>query len=119
MSQTVQRHQLLTQELSISQILRVYGKQFKQIKRRFSDERNGMCAMGVILSYYGWDGKLNSLCDESSSSLAARQALRSIGISRGCIMQQHQNDSGSMFEEIADYLERYYESPNYCNYTEQ
>lgn len=116
MSQTVQQHQLLIDGLSIPQILRVYGKQFKQIKRRFSDEQNGRCAMGVILSYYGWDGKLNSLCDESSSSLAARRALRSVGISRDCIMDQ--NDSGYTFEEIADYLERYYESSNYRSYIE-
>jgi hypothetical protein len=103
MSQTLQP-QLLTQELSVPQILRVYGKQFKQIKRRFSDERNGRCAIGVILSYYGWDGKLNSLFDASASSLATRQALKRAGISRSCIMDQ--NDSGYAFDEIADYLDR-------------
>ena len=71
-----QTQQLQQQELTVSQILRVYGKQFKQIKRRFSDEQDGRCAMGVILSYWGWDGKLNSLCEASKSSQAARQALK-------------------------------------------
>jgi hypothetical protein len=96
--------------MPISRILRVYGKQFQQIKRQFSDEQNGRCAIGVILSYFGWDGKLNSLYGSSSSSLAARQALRSVGISRSHIMDQ--NDSGYTFDEIADYLERYYELPS-------
>jgi hypothetical protein len=103
MSQTLQR-QLLAQELSVPQILRIYGKQFKQIKRRFSNEQNGRCAMGIILSYYGWDGKLNSLLDASASSRATRQALKSAGISRSCIMNQ--NDSGYTFDEIADYLDK-------------
>ena len=49
-------HHLLAQEMSLPEILCVYGKQFKQIKRRFSDEHNGRCAMGLILSYYGWNG---------------------------------------------------------------
>lgn len=99
------------QEFSISQILRIYGKQFKQIKRRFSDDRNGRCAMGVILSYYGWDdGKLNSLFEASPSSRAARQAMRSTGISRSYIMDH--NDSGYTFDEIANYVERYHESSN-------
>jgi hypothetical protein len=106
----IQTLQIQQQELSISQVLRIYGKQFKQIKRRFSDERNGRCAMGVILSYYGWNGRLNSLCDASPSSRAARQAMRSAGISRSHIMDQ--NDSGYTFDEIADHLEQYYESPN-------
>jgi hypothetical protein len=107
MSQMLQMQQ---QEFSIPQILRTYGKQFKQIKRRFSDERNGRCAMGVILSYYGWDGRLNSLCDASPSSQAARQAMRSAGVSRSCIMDQ--NDLGYTFDEIADHLEQYYELSN-------
>ena len=54
----IQALQMQQQVLSISEVLRTYGKQFKQIKRRFSDEHNGRCAMGVILSYYGWDGRL-------------------------------------------------------------
>jgi hypothetical protein len=100
-----QTQQQLTQQLSISQILQVYGKQFKQIKRRFSDERNGRCAMGVILSYFGWDGILNSLYDASSSAKAARQSLKSVGTSRSWIMDR--NDSGYTFDEIADFLDRY------------
>ena len=61
--------------------------------------------MGVILSYYGWDGKLNSLCDASPSCQADRQAMRNAGISRSCIIDQ--NDLGYTFDEIADHLSRY------------
>src|SRR5262245_34097360 len=104
----IQTLQIQQQVLSISEVLRTYGKQFKQIKRRFSDEHNGRCAMGVILSYYGWDGRLNSLCDASPSSRAARQAMRNAGISRSCIMDQ--NDSGYTFDKIASYIEQYHES---------
>ena len=42
---------LLKQELTIPQILRTYGKQFRQITERYSDGRNGRCALGVIWSY--------------------------------------------------------------------
>jgi hypothetical protein len=48
---------LLKQELTVSEILRTYGKQFKQITERYSDGQNGRCALGVIMSYYGWNGK--------------------------------------------------------------
>ncbi|HZA69517.1 MAG TPA: hypothetical protein VE548_07435, partial [Nitrososphaeraceae archaeon] len=47
----------LKHELTISQILRIYGKEFRQIRLRYSDGNNGRCAMGVIMSYYGWDGR--------------------------------------------------------------
>ena len=49
--------QLLKQELTVSQILRTSGKQFTQIREQYSDGHNGRCAVGVIMSYYGWDGK--------------------------------------------------------------
>ena len=53
-----QQQLLLKQEkLSISQILRIYGKQFTQITERYSDGNNGRCVMGVIMSYFGWNGK--------------------------------------------------------------
>jgi hypothetical protein len=48
-----QQQQILKQELTISQILRTYGKQFKQIAQQYSDGYNGRCALGVIMSYYG------------------------------------------------------------------
>ena len=50
------QQQLLKHELSISQILKVHGKQFRQIKERYSDELDGRCAIGVIMSYLGWNG---------------------------------------------------------------
>ena len=55
-----QQQLLLKEKLSISQILRAYGKQFTQITGRYSDGRNGRCSIGVIMSYYGWNGKYDS-----------------------------------------------------------
>jgi hypothetical protein len=56
MNKQLRKEQLLKHELSIAQILRVNGKHFRQIKKRYSDEYNGRCAVGVIMSYYGWRG---------------------------------------------------------------
>jgi hypothetical protein len=66
--------QLLERELTVSQILRTYGQQFTQIKKKYSDWHNGRCAIGVIMSYYGWDGKESAFA--SSELLAALFALR-------------------------------------------
>jgi hypothetical protein len=45
------QEQILTKA---SQILRIHGKQFKQIKGSYTDNANGRCAMGVIADYLGW-----------------------------------------------------------------
>jgi hypothetical protein len=103
-----EQQQLLAQELSISQILRAYGKQFTQIREQYTDGINGRCAMGVIMSYYGWDGKC---CTNAERRLyAALVALRRAGISKESLIEL--NDSGMTFEEIADYLDRNKEMRN-------
>jgi hypothetical protein len=97
-----EQQQVLVQELSISQILRAYGKQFTQIKEQYTDGINGRCAMGVIMSYYGWDGKC---CTNAERRLyAALVALRRAGISKESLIEL--NDSGMTFDEIADYLDQ-------------
>ena len=55
-----QQQQLLELELSVSQILREYGKKFMQITERYSDGHSGRCAMGVIMSHFDWNGKDDS-----------------------------------------------------------
>jgi hypothetical protein len=103
-----EQQQLLAQELSISQILRAYGKQFTQIREQYTDGINGRCAMGVIMSYYGWDGKC---CSNAERRLyAALVALRRAGINKESLIEL--NDSGMTFEEIADYLDRNKEITN-------
>ena len=95
-----QRQLLLKEKPSISRILRAYGKQFTQITGRYSDGRNGRCSIGVIMSYYGWNGK-----DDSHAAiklLGALIALRYAGIDKNLIIQL--NDSDATFDEIADYL---------------
>ncbi|TLX66075.1 MAG: hypothetical protein E6K94_08190 [Thaumarchaeota archaeon] len=90
------------QESSISQIIRTYGKQFKQIRKQYTDGLGGRCVMGVIMSYYGWDGKC--ITNAERRLYAALVALRQAGISRELLIEL--NDSGATFDEIADYLDR-------------
>ena len=97
-----QQQLLLKEKLSISQILRIYGKQFTQITERYSDGINGRCAMGVIMSYYGWNGKDDT--QASGKLLGTLIALRHAGIDKNLLIDL--NDSGFTFHEIADYLER-------------
>ena len=96
------QQQLLKQKLTVSQILRTYGKQFTQIIERYSDGRNGRCAIGVIMSYHGWNGKDDS--QASGKLLSALIALRHSGIDKNLLIDL--NDSGFTFAEIADYLDR-------------
>ena len=97
-----QQELLVKEKLSISQILRIYAKQFTQITERYSDGRNGRCAIGIIMSYFGWNGKDDS--DAASKLLGALIALRHAGIDRNLLIEM--NDSGFTFAEIADYLDR-------------
>ena len=96
-----QQHQLLKPELTVSQILRIYGKQFTQITEQYSDGHNGRCAMGVIMSYLGWDGKDDVRA--SRKLLSAFIALTHAGVSKDLVVQL--NDSGMSFNEIAEYLD--------------
>jgi hypothetical protein len=89
-------------ESSISQIIRTYGKQFKQIRKQYTDGLGGRCVMGVIMSYYGWDGKC--ITNAERRLYAALVALRQAGISKELLIKL--NDSGATFDEIADYLDR-------------
>jgi len=100
--QSMAQQQLLKQESSVSQILRSYGKQFTQIRRQYTDGLGGRCAMGVIMSYYGWDGKC--ITNAERKLYAALVALRQAGLSKELLIEL--NDSGATFDEIADYLDR-------------
>jgi len=97
-----QQQQLLKQDMSISQILRTCGKQFRQIQNRYSDGANGRCTLGVIMSYYGWDGRDDS--DAAKLLLAASIQMKHAVVDEG--LQIDLNDSGYTFDEIADYLDR-------------
>jgi len=93
------------QESSISQIIRTYGKQFTQIRKQYTDGLAGRCVMGVIMSYYGWDGKC--ITNAERRLYAALVALRQAGISKELLIDL--NDSGATFDEIADYLDKNHE----------
>lgn len=95
-------NQQSNQQLSISQIIRTCGKQFRQIRKQYTDGAGGRCVMGVIMSYYGWDGKC--ITNAERRLYAALTALRQSGISKEQLIEL--NDSGATFDEIADYLDR-------------
>ena len=44
------------QQPTISEILRAYGKKFTQVQDRYSNGQNDRCALGVVMSYFGWNG---------------------------------------------------------------
>ena len=90
------------QEASISQIIRTYGKHFKQIRKRYTDGLGGRCVMGLIMSYYGWDGKC--ITNAERKLYAALVALQRVGISKELLIEL--NDSGATFDDIADYLDK-------------
>ena len=93
---------MFKQDLTISQILREYGKKFTQITGRYSDGQSGRCAIGVIMSYFGWEGRDKS--NLTKSFLAGLHELENAGIARELLIDL--NDSGFTFDEIADYLDR-------------
>ena len=90
------------QETSISQIIRMYGKHFKQIRKQYTDGLGGRCVMGLIMSFYGWDGKC--ITNAERKLYAALVALRQAGISQELLIEL--NDSGATFDDIADYLDK-------------
>jgi hypothetical protein len=97
-----QQQQLLKPEETVSQILRTYGKQFTQVRRRYSDVYNGRRAAGVIMLYYGWNGKGDS--QATGKLLDVTNALRQAGIRKDFVVKL--NDSELTFDEIADNLDR-------------
>jgi hypothetical protein len=69
---------------------------------RYSDGQEGRCAIGLLMSFYGWDGKDD--LDATKRLLAALVELKDAGIDEGLLIDL--NDSGYTFDEIADYLDR-------------
>ena|ERR671910_330788 len=94
-----QQQLLFKQQLTISQILREHGKRYRQIQSQYSDGHSGRCALGVIMSYYGWNGKDDS--QATRKLLNTLIALRCAGIDKNLIIEM--NDSGN--HEIAAYLD--------------
>ena len=92
------------EEASISQIIRTYGKNFTQVRKQYTDGLGGRCVMGLIMSYYGWDGKC--ITNAERKLYAALVALRRAGISQELLIEL--NDSGATFDDIADYLDKNY-----------
>jgi hypothetical protein len=96
------------EQLTVSQIRRVYGKQFRQIQSLYSDGNNGRCAIGVIMSYFGWDGRVDF--DTAYDLLVASGMLKHAGVDEDLLINM--NDSGLTFDEIANYLDTTDEYPD-------
>ena len=84
-------------------------KQFKQIAQQYSDGQNGRCALGVIMSYYGWNGKDDS--QVTRKLLSTLIALNYADIDKNLLAEL--NDSGMPFDEIADHLDKFGGSRKY------
>jgi hypothetical protein len=97
-----QQQRVLILKLTVSQILREYGKRFTQVKERYSDGHNGRCAISVIMSYFGWDGRDEP--DSAQTLLAAFDNIKHADIDVDLLIDL--NDLGYTFDEIADYLDR-------------
>ena len=65
--------------------------------------------MGVIMSYFGWNGKDDVRA--SRKLLSAFIVLTHTGVSKDLVVQL--NDSGMSFVEIADYLDSSNELTNF------
>jgi hypothetical protein len=72
-----------------------------QVRKRYSDGHNGRCAVGVLMSYHGWNGKDDS--EAGRKLMKALIELKQLGISKEFVLQL--NDSGISFDKIADYLD--------------
>ena len=94
--------QQTTEAMSVPQIIRTFGRQFRQIRKQYTDGHEGRCVLGVIMSYYGWDGKCISNAERRLYS--ALTALRREGVSEEQLIEM--NDSGATFVEIAVHLDR-------------
>ena len=76
------------------------GNKSRQIIGRHSGH-DGRCALGVIMSYYGWNGQDDS--QATSKLLGILIALIYAGIDRNLLIEM--NDSGFTFDENAKYLD--------------
>ena len=77
-------------------------KAVTQTQMQYSDGKNGRCAFGVIMSYFGWDGTDDF--DTAKVLFAAMGKLKRAGIDEELLMEL--KDLGMTFDEIADYLDR-------------
>jgi hypothetical protein len=68
----------------------------------YSDDHNGRCAIGVLMSYFSWDGRVD--LDTANDLIAISDVLKHANIDYDLLIDL--NDSGCTFEEIADYLDR-------------
>ena len=87
----------IQKDLTIAQVLRICKTKYRQIRRNYTDNLDGRCAVGAVMNYMTGDD----------------QFIFHYGI--GSYIKDHfaideheiirLNDSGKTFDEIADWLE--------------
>ena len=102
MMMILQQQQQLKQKISISQILRTNSKQFRKITERYSDGRSGRCAIGLIMTNFGWVGECDS--DMISNLQIPLPSLGNIGLHDDFFIIGL-NDSYMKFDEVVNYLD--------------
>ena len=71
--------------------------------QRYSDGHDGRCAVGVVMSYYGWNGIADP--DNPTRILATPADLGRAGISKDQVINLVKlNDSNMTFEESSNIL---------------
>jgi hypothetical protein len=75
-----------------------------RLERGIPTDRQEDVLLGLIMSYYGWDGKC--ITNAERRLYAAQVALRRAGISKELLIEL--NDSGASFDDIANYLDKNY-----------
>jgi hypothetical protein len=94
-----QQQQLLTQNLTVSQILRTYGKQFRQITAELSGI-NHLYSLGDTLNNYFMtvvSGMILLALNETTFAVA-QQSLLNDNISRNNLLQSSSNSINIMLE---------------------
>ena len=85
----------------LSQIIRSFT--FPQIQNLLADHKGGYCIMGGLYKYFGYDFAIAK--EFSTDSIPAYREIKKLC---GDISLHHlidMNNSGSTFDEIADYVE--------------
>ena len=81
------------------------GQEFNSRQELKEHESTQHQKMSTLMSYYGWNGKRDSNSFDVARSLTSTlHALKNTGVQIDFIAQL--NDSGSTFDEIADFLDK-------------
>lgn len=92
--------------IKASQILRIHGKKFTQIKGRYTDFNDGRCAIGVLADYLGWGGNNSKMfADNITDKMTEFYKNSKLGEAFPVALVKLNDYGDKTFDEIADWLE--------------